>query len=492
MLWAEVMTDPAPLLKIEDLSFRYTKKSEPVFSKLHLTLNRGESALLMGPSGSGKSSLAYCIAGLYPRYAGVLEGQIQFAGESVQQMPSSQRAQHISILFQNPDDQFCMDRVDREILFALENINYQGDLAQRVEELLEWVGLEGLQDQSLHHLSGGTKQKVALATALATGAQLLILDEPFANLDPESCELVLESLKKLQRRGLAFLIVDHKPNWWKDLVQRVLVLDAKGQIAKDSILPDQLPQHRDLFQSLGLYLDDQWLQEYSPLKPNSDLPPAIVAENLTLYRGNRVLQENLSFQIPSGAITSLIGKNGVGKTTLLETIAGIHKPKGGLVLSGKPGLVFQNPRFQFIKLNVMEDVMATLEASGSQESESSLRARALMLLDEFGLKGSENLSPYQLSQGQQRRLALLSMLAGNASILLLDEPTYAQDEKSTRTILRLLQDRVKSGLTVIMATHDLSLAHAISSKVLWMDKEGLTPTMEHLEIQMKEACPCAD
>ena len=172
-------------LSCKNLSFSYGKGQEPVFSGLSLTVGKGEAVLLMGPSGCGKSTLAYCLAGLYPEYAGELEGEIFLEGEALSSYGPARRAKTVSILFQNPDNQFCMERVEHEVLFALENINYQGDMRARTEKLLEQVGLAAWASYPIRTLSGGMKQKLALATALATGARLLILDEPTAGLDPK-------------------------------------------------------------------------------------------------------------------------------------------------------------------------------------------------------------------------------------------------------------------------------------------------------------------
>ena len=182
-----------PILACRDLTFRYD--GEPVFEHLSLSVEPGEAVLLMGPSGCGKSSLAYCLSGLYPAYGGELSGEITLEGRPLDQYQIADRAQAVSILFQNPDNQFCMDRVDHEILFALENINYPGDLRGRMRQLLALVGLEAVETALIHTLSGGTKQKLALATALATGAKVLILDEPFANLDPGACAQLSEQLR---------------------------------------------------------------------------------------------------------------------------------------------------------------------------------------------------------------------------------------------------------------------------------------------------------
>lgn len=475
MPWGAPVVEP--ILACRGLTFRYDSAGQAVFSNLSLTVSPGEAVLLMGPSGCGKSTLAYCLAGFYPEYGGELEGEILLGGRPLAQYGPAERSQTASILFQNPDNQFCMGRVDHEILFALENINYSGDLRARMKELLDLVGLASVEDAPIHTLSGGTKQKLALATALATGAKLLILDEPFANLDPGACARLSSLLEKLNRQGLSLLIVDHRPQWWRGFLSRVVLMDKEGDLDQKSIPGERLDDYREEFSRLGLFLDDHWLAGRKP--PSLPQPPESIAkaEGITLYHGKKPFIKNLSFQLEKGSVTALIGGNGAGKTTLLTALAGAGRWKGKLEVDGKVGLVFQNPRFQFLTLTVENEVLATLRAAYPSAPGNELESRADALLEEFGLLAWKKKSPYALSQGQQRRLALLSMLAGDRPLLLLDEPTYAQDQRSTRFILDLLERKVRQGLTVVMATHDLALAKAWANQILLLENGVLTPVI---------------
>jgi energy-coupling factor transport system ATP-binding protein len=459
------MNNEEMMLSCKDLSFRYSRNEEPVFSSLSLTVKKGETVLLMGPSGCGKSTLAYCLAGLYPEYAGELQGEILLNGIPMAQFGPSRRAQTVSILFQNPDNQFCMDLVENEVLFALENINYQGNLRERARELLCQVGLEEVASNRIHTLSGGMKQKLALCTALATGAEMLILDEPFANLDPASCESLAALLRQMNAQGMTLLIVDHRLDWWRPFLSRILLFEKSGNLDERAILPEQIAEQKEAFASRGLFLGNEWLTGRKPPVHLDSHEVIVKADGLTLLHGRKPFLSNLSFQIEKGTLTALVGNCGSGKTTLLQSIAGIGKHKGTLYTAGKAGMVFQNPRFQFLSLSVEEEVLITLRVSRPQKSEEERKAEAEELLREFGLLEWKAQSPYALSQGQQRRLALLAMLETDCPLMLLDEPTYAQDERSTVQILDLLEKRLAEGLTVIMATHDLDLAQAVSNQI---------------------------
>lgn len=456
-----------PILSCRDLTFRY--EGMPVFSDVSFSVAPGEAVLLMGPSGCGKSTLAYCLSGLYPSYAGELSGEILLEGRPLSDYEVNDRARAVSILFQNPDDQFCMDRVDHEILFALENINYPGDLRQYMRELLALVGLEGVEQSLIYTLSGGTKQKLALATALAAGAKMLILDEPFANLDPGACAELSVKLAEMNRRGLTLLIVDHRPDYWRPFLNRVLLMNRDGTLSPECLLPEELEAHREAFAARGLFLDDSWLRDRCPPALPQPEGAAVEGENVSLFHGKKAIAAGLSFRFPKGGITALVGKNGSGKTSLLTAIAGAGKYKGTLRVEGAAGLVFQNPRFQFLARSVEEEVLTTLRTAKPGVSDKELTGEAEALLEEFSLLEWKDASPYTLSQGQQRRLALLAMLAGSRPLLLLDEPTYAQDERATAFILDLLSQRMAGGLSAVIATHDLALAQCCANRVYLLE-----------------------
>ncbi len=472
--------DATPALEARGLTFSYGDAAPAVFDDLSLTVGRGEVVLVMGASGSGKSTLALCLAGIYPAYAGELSGTVRAGGRDVAEMGPCERSREVSILFQNPDNQFCMDTVEREVLFALENVNWPGDLQARCQELLALVGLQGCAHERVGRLSGGTKQKLALCTALACGARTLVLDEPLANLDPASCASVVSELARLNAEmGVTLVVVDHRAGWWLPFASRVVLMCGSGSLDASSFAPRELASHEDEMRAAGLFFDEEWACGYAPAPVAQDAPPAVAAKGLSCGYGRRrhatrVLGD-VSFDVPRGSVCALVGECGSGKSTLLHAIAGACETSGELGVSGQVGLVFQNPRLQFLALTVSEEVLVTLRAANPGAAEEELAAKVPALLEEFGLGGLGERSPYEISQGQQRRLAMLSMLAGSASILLLDEPTYAQDERSTRAMLDMLMGRVAAGLTVVMATHDLVLARAVANQVLLVEDGRVRP-----------------
>lgn len=478
---------PAPALEARGLAFRYGEGAGPVFSDLSLTVGRGEVVLVMGASGCGKSTLALCLAGLYPTYAGEMEGLVLAGGRDVAQMGARERSREVSILFQNPDNQFCMDTVEREVLFALENVGYEGSLRDRCHELLALVGLEDRAAEKIGRLSGGLKQKLALCTALACGARTLVLDEPFANLDPASCAAVSAELRRLNAEmGVTLVVVDHRAEWWLPFATRVVLMRCAGSLDDASFAADEFAAHAADLAAAGLFSGNEWAAGYAPVDLDesggagddagdgvASCGAVVLAHGLSSGYGRRrayaPVLKDVSLDVARGSVVALVGACGSGKSTLLHAIAGACETRGSLVVEGRVGLVFQNPRLQFLALTVAEEVLVTLRSANPGTSEEELAARVPALLDEFALSGLAERSPYEISQGQQRRLAMLSMLAGAADVLLLDEPTYAQDERSTRLMLDMLMGRVAAGLTVVMATHDLTLARAIANKVLLVE-----------------------
>lgn len=477
--------DKAPAaLEARGLTFCYAPGEKPVFQDLSLTLREGEAVLLMGASGCGKSTLAYCLAGLYPDYAGELAGTVRAGGADVRELGPQERSRRVSVLFQNPDNQFCMDTVGREVLFALENVDWQGELGARVGELLAAVGLEGRESERIDSLSGGTKQKLALCTALACGARALVLDEPFANLDPSACADLSALLGRLKReQGVSLLVVDHRPGWWLPVVDRVALMEGEGSLDARSFSPSQMAGHAEELRARGLFLGDSWARDLRrPAEPLQGGGVAVYARGLAVGHGPRfssrrplfgrrrpkgdAVLEGVELMVRRGSVCALVGECGSGKSTLLSALAGCGGYEGELTVAGRVGLVFQNPRLQFLALTVADEVLVTLRARFPREGEDVLARRVEPLLAEFGLAGLGARSPYELSQGQQRRLAMLAMLAGDADVLLLDEPTYAQDERATRMLVDVVLRRVSEGLAVVMATHDLELARAVANQVV--------------------------
>lgn len=462
------------VLSCKNIKFKYREKSkENIVDDFSYSFQKGEIYLLTGFSGCGKSTLAYILSGLYPENKGIMtEGVVSLFGKDIEKYPPEERTPLIMMMFQNADTQFCMDRVKDEIIFCLENLAFPVEMMdKKVDSVLEETGIFHLKDRNIATLSGGEKQKLALACILAVSPKILVLDEPFANVDYESSQEIVEILKKLNReKKITIIAVDHRISLWEGIEHQLITL-GKGC----SIL------NKDLNSFLA---DDNGEEIYrnnrKTIKEKFDSKEeAVKFENLRVKYDKNILLEDVSFSIKQGSIVSIIGKSGSGKTSLLKMAAGIIKCDSGTIkIFGKDikkmrekeftanvGIVFQNPQNQFLTYKVIDELMFTLKRSFPKEEENKLIERADELLKEFDLYRYKHFSPFSLSQGQQRKLAVLSMLAANQKIILCDEPTYGQDNHTSIEIMEFLKRRADKGLTVIMVSHDRNLVFKYSDFV---------------------------
>ena len=477
-----------PFLEVTDLTFRYFEQSKHnILNHVSLTVANKKTTVFIGPGGCGKSTLAAVCAGLYPENGGYLEGgQIRLLGQPLETLKPSRRAPLLSLLFQNPDLQFCMDTLRNELYFCMENLSISpGEMDDRVTALAGEMNLGPLLDRKLHTLSGGEKQKAALCCLFALGSRGLFLDEPFANIDGSSARQIIELLQSRKKTdGLTILAIDHKLDNWLELADEFVILGTGGQVLQRGITPSNLADYEELFQEQGIFFPRRLSRSQS--RDGGDAAgnttentaedavadmarnTAIALTGLSIFQAGKaapLLLEEVHASFESGTITAILGPSGAGKTSLFYTLLGRRPYTGSIMIHGrelktiKPGVLyqelgmaFQNPGSQFITQNVLEEVSESLRLWNRKEDPEAL-------LGEFHLETYKKYSPYMLSQGQQRRLAVLSMIAGGQKILLLDEPTYGQDERSARALMELLANRVEqNGLTVILITHDEELA----------------------------------
>lgn len=428
-----------------NLTFKYFKNAQKsIIENLNITIPKGEITLLAGKSGSGKSTLAYILAGLYPENTGVLEsGTVIIDNVDIASLTPDKRVKLVSMMFQNPDLQFCMNNLEQELEFCLENIKIQAtDMPMRIDLAIAKLKIDHLRKQPFIKMSGGEKQKCALACIIALESKYIILDEAFANIDPTSACEIIEMLCTLD---VTVLAVDHNISLWENKYDNLISLDG----------------------SLPLIFD---------LKANlHEVGKTIIeAKNLRI---NDIQYPD--FQIKKGSIVAIVGRSGAGKTTLFKTLIKQHKYEGLLTLEdtsvrmvskkklfAKCGIVFQNPANQFLALSVFDEVLFSVKRWYKSEPSQWQEEKTAELLAMFKLDGYKKYAPYMLSQGQQRRLAVLTMIAGAQDILLLDEPTYGQDYENICIMMQLLLKKAKSGLTVILTTHNMTIAENFAHQII--------------------------
>jgi len=421
-------------IAIEAVNLTYTHASRvtPAFADVSVTVNRGERVLLTGDSGAGKSTLLSLIAGLITADdEGEQHGTLTVRGA-------------VGMVLQDPDSQVICSRVGDNVAFGAENLGVPPDeIWKRVEESLVLVGLNVSLEHRATHLSGGQKQRLALAGILAMKPDIIILDEPTANLDPEGARDIVAAVDSVARvTGATLIVVEHEARLWLDRVDTIYRLDGTGlhEIAPEEAIPHfDLPEHLAVPQAVPAIVETHELQ--------------------TAWGAPRTMR------LPLGYSTVLRGANGTGKTTLALTLAGLEKPRGGDMrvadelrkgLRGLPhtwksrdlarriGCVFQNPEHQFVARTVLSE----LSLSGAPKE------RVDELVERLRLGHLVDANPFTLSGGEKRRLSVATALANAPRLVILDEPTFGQDQTTFVELISLIRELTLNGVTVLSITHD--------------------------------------
>lgn len=464
------------LAGVKDLRLKFPGAESLLFKDFSLSFRKGEKVLLLGPSGSGKSTLLQVLTGLIPNSV-----EVPMKAKEVA-IPDSW-----GFLFQDPDTQFCMPYVDEELAFVLENLQVPREKMHcLMNHYLQQVGLhfDNLHT-NIQTLSGGMKQRLALASVLALEPDVLFLDEPTAMLDPEGTTEVWNTIKQVGEEKTV-IIVEHKIEEIVDFVDRVILLSEQGTIIADGSKEEIFTQYKHVLIEQGIWYPNVW-NDYIKARRN-DLPKVSVKQertaiSLSAFSGYRGKEKKIDVQqanVYPGDWIAVLGKNGAGKSTLLHGLMEFIKTKGSYTVFGRDHkkikrltdyvtFVFQNPEFQFVTNSVYEEVAYTLRLE--KWSEEKVSARVNELLELFRLKDRKQNHPYQLSMGQKRRLSVAAAIVKEQPILLLDEPTFGQDAKNTFAILEQLEALRESGTTIVMVTHDKNIVQHFATRV-WLIENG--------------------
>ncbi|WP_067726019.1 ABC transporter ATP-binding protein [Oceanobacillus damuensis] len=501
-----------PFVEVNGLCLRFETSQSNILSNISFKLNPGESVLLLGPSGSGKSTLTSCLNGLFPRELdGEMEGDIFIDGKRTTDYRPGELSRQVGVVFQDPETQFCMLTVEDEVAFGLENIGEEfEEMSAKIDAALSLVHMQEYKESAIASLSGGQKQKLALACILALEPSLLILDEPTANLDPIATKDLIETIKNLQGKiPFGLIIIEHKLEGWTDLAERCLLLNRQGEIFYDGSLRHAIRRNRLQLMEQGIWLPKtaQYLLNSQPdleelpltveefskfastlvnVKPQPRKRTAaytadtiVETHDVTWSTKRRDIISNVSLMFGDGEFIAIVGANGSGKTSLSRILAGIQKPSSGSVMvKGKAlkdwkesllrqeiGYVFQNPEHQFITNTVFEEVAFSLQL----KNENNMEEKVNLILEICELLELKHEHPFSLSQGQKRRLSVATMIVDDQSFLLLDEPTFGQDAHSNAELMHLLQQRHQSGSTIVMITHDMEIVDQYATRVIVMN-----------------------
>ena len=471
-----------------DWGWRHASRKDFALRHVDFTIQPGERVLLLGASGAGKSTLMSGLAGvLGGDDEGELEGELLIDGVDARQARGRS-----GLVLQDPDAQTILERVGDDTAFGCENLNLPKDeIWSRVRSSLDIVGLGYMKlDRSTRRLSGGQRQRLALAGVLAMHPGLLLLDEPTANLDPEGVKEVHDAVRHvLEQTRETLVVVEHHIDVWLDLVDRVIVL---GKPEADShvsgVIADGTPE--EVFGSMasvlakgGAWVPGRAIESHTPESSQSSGDVVLRTEDLSFGR-DFALGEHVNLVFHAGEITALTGKNGVGKSTLALTLAGLLKPISGRVsmdetmvparrendvftwksrdLLGRIGMVFQEPEHQFVASSVRDEAAVGPKSMGKSEEESY--AIADNMLERMNLARFAQANPFTLSGGEKRRLSVASMLAAAPKVLVMDEPTFGQDFTTWTEMVKLIAGARDAGCSVIMVTHDEPLIETLGAR----------------------------
>lgn len=443
-------------IRLKEVSFKYDGAKENVLENINLTVEYGETVLLSGVSGEGKSTLLSIINGVIPFVnSGEFSGSVEIDGKDVTKLKISERSKLIGTVLQNADEQIIYDLVNEEIAFGCENLNITSEeIDRRIERFTMLMQIE--KNAKTKTLSGGQKQRLITASTLAMEQKIIILDEPLANLDTHTAHILLKALRNLANSGYAVLIVEHRLDVVKNYIDKVMRIENKQLFTSTDI--------NDLNSGIKTI-------------PHADgsLPGEVLikGEKLFFAAGDRNIIDGLDIEIRAGERIVLLGENGCGKTTLMRMLARLNKPNDGALSQtitkskkanskwfSKVGYVYQNPVYQLF--------MPTLLSEISFKAKSEETAREM--INAFGLSGLEQRHPQSLSEGQKRRASIAAVCASEPTVLFLDEPTVGQDYKNLcKTVETVNKINKNLGTAIVTVTHDKRCAGALADRVLIME-----------------------
>ncbi|NIQ07119.1 MAG: ATP-binding cassette domain-containing protein [Candidatus Korarchaeota archaeon] len=503
-------------VEIKNLRVRYRGQKNPALNRIDLSVEKGEFVGIIGPTGAGKSTLCLTINGLIPQFVNTEEfsGDISILGRDTKECSVSELSQYIGMVFQDYESQIFRTNVELEISFGLENLALPRDMIQeRINKSLNWTGIAPLRKRYTHSLSGGEKQRLAIASALAMQPDILVLDEATSDLDPKGKFEIYRIVKKLrEKRDITLLMVDHHLTRIAEIADRIVVLDhgeiiEQGSPRKVFSKVDELlemglrpPPITELFHKLKLTPEKypmsveeaiktfpqdyqfESLQKKAP--PHEKNEPIIEIRDLWhTYDGDSWALSNINLKVGENAFIGLIGQNGSGKTTLAQCLNGIVKPtKGSIKIEGEEattksvgelgrtiGYVFQNPDYMITQEKVKDELELAPRNIGCSEEE--VERRVQHAVETLNIEDLLEEDPFFLNRANRQRVAVGSIITLNPDIIVLDEPTTGLTPGETKQIMQLASEMHNHGKTIIVISHDLWIIAEYCDRVVAL-KDG--------------------
>ena len=522
------MSSSNTIIKLDDVSFSYGHEAQNALDHVSLAIEKGEFVGVIGPSGAGKSTLAAVMSGAIPHhYTGQLFGTTLVDDRDTCEITLTDISRVVGSVLQDIDAQMVAPIVEDEMLFGLENFGIPHDqIEERISQTLTTVGISDLRHREIATLSGGQKQKVAIAAIIAMAPNVLVLDEPTAALDPASSTLVFDTLRQINREhGITVVVIEQKVALLSKYCSRVLVM-ADGKLAFDGE-PHQVFAHASELRQMGVdsprvarianslaevgllpsdqapclnvseahQLISSLLADATSKDAPADVPetsphipavprgvnqePVVELTDVTFaYPHGGASVSNLNMCVYPGELVGIIGQNGAGKTTLTKLLNGLLHPASGTVrmagmntadvptsaIAAKCATLFQNPDRQLCRDTVLDEVAFGLELHGVGTDEARQRAR--VAAERFGLPLDE--SPFSLSRGQRQMVALASVVVLDPQVVLLDEPTSGLDYRECMTVMETVSEMAERGCAVIMVCHDMEVVSDFAQRLVVM------------------------
>jgi energy-coupling factor transporter ATP-binding protein EcfA2 len=511
-----------PIVCIDNLSYQYPRSPGLVLRDVNLSIRRGEFLGIVGATGAGKTTLCLALNGIVPQFhGGRFFGRVSIAGLDTIENPIHLLAQHVAMVFQDPETQLIANSVEDEVAFGLENVRLPRDeILQRIRWALETVRLDGMEAKHPSELSGGEKQRLAIAAALALQPEVLVLDEPTSQLDPLGKQQVFATVRELNTHlGITVILVSHASEEIAEFVDRVALL-ANGELV-DVDLPSRIFSQADLSnqhairppQVTSFYMElrdrgfdppstpvtlEEATQTYETMRTRIQVNPLTVPDKVAgepaapvllsaqgvehVYPDGTEALRGISLDVREGDYLVIVGQNGAGKTTLVKHFLHLLEPAAGQVLlnghdvsdlevselAQRIGFVAQNPDNQIFNTTVEAEVAFALQNLGVGGSE--LAGRVEESLSTMGLADYRTWHPLSLPKGDRARVVIAAVLAMQPDVLIFDEPTTGQDYYGAKRILDVSRQLHQAGKTVIVITHHLYLMPGYAERVVLMGK----------------------
>lgn len=492
------------IVSFKDVSYWYPNSGVPALSGVELNIYESEFLLVVGSSGSGKSTFLRCINGLVPHFSGGrFKGDVTVLGLNTRNNNVRTLAEHVGFVFQDPENQFIMSSVESELAFGCENKRFsRPEIRDSIDEVCTSFGLRDFLGRKVTDISSGEKQKIVLASVLAARPRILVLDEPTSQLDPVSAREFLVFLRELnQKFDLTVVLVEHRLDRVSSFADRVFDLDSGLVGAPQDILPNclSMPPTLHLAKSLkkknidigrplsvnqakkNIAKHQNRFKKIKTKNKNKIMEKVASVKNISKSFNGKKILDNVSLNLYRGEFLVILGRNGAGKTTLAKHLNALLRPERGQVIvlgediSKKPveemahtvGFVSQNPNDYLFSETVVDELKFTAENLG-------VDAKIESILDHVGLTKHKNTYPRDLSGGERQKVALASILVGDPDILVFDEPTRGMDAQSKKKLIAILGRLKSMGKTIVFITHDVETAAYSADRIIILEEGRIT------------------